>query len=318
MRKIPIPLFHWMIPLVIVLLTGCNNEAFVDRLKTSVQRISLSADGGDHTVRFSSPSWKIYSINTDDLAQSDVKVWFGDRKGNIREHTPADLLNLYNSQPDRIFIRGQLNCTIERDTLNGLHIVAEDNLMERTVGFDIRITDGLQYADIRVEQSGSAPFALDSVSYRLIPESFKQHKVRKEERMYTNEDIEVYVPVVADNYNFGRFKCRSYDGYFVLPDTTLISTPLRVSNGKLVMGGGDMYLISPVQMGRLLVTAHKKMKLKAGRKNRIVRITAYQTFVAEFTVFTHSLVTGKKKNISGQFACLTPLAEDSSANIIYE
>ena len=142
--------------------TGCNQEVFVDRIAPAETHFTLDGNGDTLVIDFPSEDWSVLDV-TSESGKSLISFVSSDNGGPVTKMEDRERLEFS--------LGGLLDCAVVRDEGRRLVVMLGENLLQEDYRMDIHV--GNDYVDIPLEfrLTLGEPYRVDSVVYRLEPDS---------------------------------------------------------------------------------------------------------------------------------------------------
>ena len=195
--------------------TGCNQEVFVDRIAPAETHFTLDGNGDTLVIDFPSEDWSVLDV-TSESGKSLISFVSSDNGGPVTKMEDRERLEFS--------LGGLLDCAVVRDEGRRLVVMLGENLLQEDYRMDIHV--GNDYVDIPLEfrLTLGEPYRVDSVVYRLEPDS-PWTEVREGEGLVvynqSADTIRQQLVISGKNRSWGRFSVVSDDNVSWLSGTEL-------------------------------------------------------------------------------------------------
>ena len=162
-----------IIPAIIVMLQGCNQDVFVKELEASPGTMSIGYEGGTLKTRFNSGEWKIANALINGTF-AEATTWIGNRPFTGFP-SPGDTFSGFLSPGDKVdSIKiqrdGETACTIYRHGSRNLEIKVEENVPTTPRTITLHVADDIFSKSITISQSAGHGWTLDGIVWADTPE----------------------------------------------------------------------------------------------------------------------------------------------------
>lgn len=158
------------VPLLTVLLAGCNGDVFIDDFAPSASEVQL-AEGSDYCIGFEAANWDIKGLFMEHYSPG---YWTEALDGDFYD---ADGSLIGENRPSSDFMDGeytkmvlqhpQLSLTLERTGAKQLRLTDAENIGLEACRLIIAVGNEYDVRDIGVQLEPSTRYRLDSIVYKL-------------------------------------------------------------------------------------------------------------------------------------------------------
>jgi len=281
---------------MLIVLSSCNNDVFVDELKVSDTDIQMSGEGDSIIVEMSTPVWDIYTVNFEKEVLSTRS---------------------YLNENDSISYNGVVKgFTVKRIDDRHLSIRVDENLSKEDFKFNITMGDNFKTILIHVTQSPSAGYDFDHITYTFLPGSYAISLKQVSSIVFDNKSDSPITSVVSffhDQSQKITFSSANPKAFTFLSSAFQVDIPSYVSeskDGTLQLSGKKASFNDSIQNMALPFTDVSKSIVLQPGATRVTRVLEFESFDAEYTFCIRNRKTGVLKNIRGKFHSQMPTGKN--------
>ena len=275
--------------------TGCNQEVFVDHIAPAETHFTMDGNGDTLVIDFPSEDWSVLDV-TSESGKSLISFVSGDNGGPVTKMEDRERLEFS--------LGGLLDCAVVRDEGRRLVVMLGENLLQEDYRMDIHV--GNDYVDIPLEfrLTLGEPYRVDSVVYRLEPDS-PWTEVREGEGLVvynqSADTIRQQLVISGKNRSRGQFSVLSDDNVSWLSGTDL-EVPDSASGGRLVFSGMKLpFSLSEQPLPLSVPDRIKVVSIAPNEHVRIIPLLDYSLFNASYTVHASHPRNVRRRSLSGMY-----------------
>lgn len=292
----------------LIQLNSCNDDVFVKELKTSDTELQMNGNGDSATIYINTSDWAVTAIY--DTENPMTNIFYGieyDENGHALEKYKISLLQNRISKGKVIYTGEDNGFTISRKDDNTLGVSVDENILDSTFNFTIVVSDQFKNIPIKIRQSASRGYSLDSITYKYLNNSF--HKEWNENKIKINNDknsdLEYNVYIFSGEYQEILFSSKDIKAFSYIRKTK-INIPIGMKDNALQFSTQKNYYNSKKQECPLPFEDIKKTLTIPAGMSTIRIVLEYDYFEAEYTMYIHNKETGEKKEVKGYFFSKMP------------
>lgn len=292
-----------------VLLIGCNQGIFVDRLEISASRLHLDSEGDSTIVQVTSSDWIVSQIQTDIKNPGVLFCKKYDASGNlINDSEPLEYLDLRADQK-LIFEDEYVNFTVQRLQPNQLKIITGENLRNHDFEFQIMVSDLYGTTGVTITQQAGSGYLFDTIIYTLRPHTYTTYFAEKPPYLtihnHTDHEIAYPVSVFSEESQMLYFSSDNRKIFSYLEDADRQIVYPHMTNASELKISGNTALFSSDKQDKPLPfdDVIKTVYIPVGSR-KICRLIEYEEYEADFTLYVKN--EKKRKCMRGVFHCKMP------------
>lgn len=146
---------------MLLCLSACNDEVFIDKLAPSVSEMSVPSDGSTVRMDLGTDDWDIYSVSAEgETLYGDVYDLNGTLLAGNSPLKGDGLVRMVSRHPVVDFV-------LERTCGNELQLTVNENPGARAFPLSVSVHNRYESRTLHLTLEPSEPYRLDSITYRL-------------------------------------------------------------------------------------------------------------------------------------------------------
>lgn len=179
LMKSTLCMLKYVVPVMAVMLAGCNSDVFIDNFLSDSPSITLSEEENDVTVHFEADNWNILSVEG---RRSDVSMWVTDLEGEEGKQLP-----FAEGETGVVCWQNRfMHLSMEKRNGRELHFVAGENLYDQPFEAAVRVGNNYDQKTVYVSFSPTRKYQVDSVEYDWSQLFCKDNIVEQVDEMVIN------------------------------------------------------------------------------------------------------------------------------------
>ena len=295
-------LLHIVVYIFILMgLSGCNSDVFVEDFQPSVSDVTLEGNGDSVTIRFKSSNWDL------------LRVY--DKDGNIVSQNQSPVLEGLGKIvcDDIIYKDKMVDFAIERTHPREVKITVNENMYSSLFQFCVTVSNEYETKKIYVSITPSDRYIFDRITYSLDAYSYTDKQIEERKSIVVNNRgdesiVTNYIFPFKDEHRQIQFTSNNPEAFNLLADSKPEVEIPGIVDGHLVMNGELARYASDMQQLPLPFPDTEKEAVTTPPKTsqRITLLLEYEWFETNFTLYAVHPKTKKEKVITGTLQSKMP------------
>jgi hypothetical protein len=219
-------LLHIVVYIFILMgLSGCNSDVFVEDFQPSVSDVTLEGNGDSVTIRFKSSNWDLLRVY-DYYDNSSLYYSVYDKDGNIVSQNQSPVLEGLGKIvcDDIIYKDKMVDFAIERTHPREVKITVNENMYSSLFQFCVTVSNEYETKKIYVSITPSDRYIFDRITYSLDAYSYTDKQIEERKSIVVNNRgdesiVTNYIFPFKDEHRQIQFTSNNPEAFNLLADS---------------------------------------------------------------------------------------------------
>lgn len=294
-----------MLSFCILILAGCNTEAFIDDFLPEPPSIVIEEGGGRAGITFESDNWDIIYIGEEGIGEHFIQNEIRDLDGNLlQEYLPLEGYKLASVSCKTEFA----DFCVKREEPCSLEVSLGENMYTDPLNIQIIVGNGYETKSISVKLGASARYRIDSVSYEFSGFHWYDNTLEPVDELTINnsssaEPVTWIVYPYKDAHRKIEFRGNEIENYGRWLGESLPEIEIPdISDGKPVLAGTKAVfgMMDQELKTDLPEDLSEEVIIAPGEKRKVTVFLEMEIYNVPYKVYASSPATGRKKVFSGK------------------